>query len=413
MTAPPTGTSAATLAEGALVGALIWDPRRAEDVSRWLRPTDFTSFVDGRMYEAILGMIADGRADGLVGALPGVLARWEYSEGFPPHQEHGHVEWMMRVDERLRATPAPPPSGVARLPEKYADRLGLPTVVETTGPRSEHVRYAQMVLENATRRDVLQMGVQIGAAAERSLGDLNEAAPTLSAMLEQTSTRLDQLASRLAVAADSRISQALSPGQRSRVTGARWPHEVGEPAARPLTRKALERAEIETIAGALAVPELRRELVNRLESGDFSMDTAGATWDALVALHDRGDPLDYVTLAWEAERRAPISGPGLPPDLLLRLGLAETSPEAWGASEIVSRAALIAHTKAAQQEVQEAAMHPASTARQLVDAARSAYRGAGEHARRLSGGQSTTLDPNPDPRPALRRARSEVAPRSR
>lgn len=390
--------TATTLAERALVGALIWDPRRVGDVQGWLRSSDFSSATDRMIYESVVGMVADGRSEGLVQALPGVLARNEYEPAFhelPAQQENPqraqrrpHGDWLDRVDDRLRTTPAPPPSGPMHLPDKYAERFPfLPATTEYQGPPSEHVRYGRMVLEAATRRDVLAMGSQIEEAADLSLSHLDEAIPVLSAMLDEATTRLDELADRVASAADSEIAEALVPGQRSKVTGAPIVAPgAGPVAGRRLTKKALERAEMETLAGALTNPELRATLMGRLEGQDFSLKTVGASWEALTALHRRGEPVDYVTLAWETERRAPQAGRGVAPEQLLRIGTRDPiHPEAYRACEIVARAALVAHTKAAQHDVQQAARQPAATAHDLVDTARTAYRGASAHARRLGG----------------------------
>jgi hypothetical protein len=390
--------TATTLAEQALVGALLWDPRRAGDVSRWLRAEDFHSGVDAIFYEAIVGMVADGRIEGLIQALPDVLARHEYEEGAhglaaPPGPERvkraPYGDWMARIDERLRTTPASPPSGRVHRPEKYADRLaGLPAFVDYEAPPSEHVRYACMVLEAATRRDVEALGVQIERATTLMLSRLDEPVAALSAVFDDAAIRLAELADRARSSADIHIDGGELPRQRSRVSGRpAAPHGPPPgPEHRP-SKKAVERAEMETLAGALIDPGLRAELVERLEGRDFSLAVVGATWDALRALLRVDVPIDYVTLAWAVEGRSPVAGPGLDAEQLLRIGTRESGAAAVRACEVVARAALVAHAEVARREVQQAAGLPGLSALCLVESATTLYRGLGEHARRIGGAE--------------------------
>lgn len=99
-------------------------------------------------------------------------------------------------------------------------------------------------------------------------------------------------------------------------------HQRREAAAQRLaradrpTRDKVRAAERQLIAAALTTGP--GTLTDRLEPGDFSSPDTAATWAAISALHDSGQPVNLVTVAWEQQRNSarPQGAAGLPVDEL-------------------------------------------------------------------------------------------------
>jgi replicative DNA helicase len=81
----------------------------------------------------------------------------------------------------------------------------------------------------------------------------------------------------------------------------------------PLTTRAVIEAEREVLTACLTDPATRGALLGWLTPQDFCRPEHAATWAAFGALTKAGTPIDYVTVAWECERRNPdYDSPGLP-----------------------------------------------------------------------------------------------------
>ena len=381
--------SAAHLAERALIGALAWVPERLHDLRGWLHPSDFDSFVDGRIFEVVSAMVEQDRTDRLVAELPEALARGLYANSIGPEPRHPMVDWMLRVHERLAATPASPPP---RSDDHVSGTGGAEGVAVDHREHSEHVRYAQMVIEASTRRAVLNLGCQIEQVAENALSDLERAPAVLRETLAAATARLTELADRLHSTGRRPIVDALrDPGQRSRITGRFDVGSSGLPElASTLSPRQLRHAELEALTGALTVPHLRSSLIGRLEPKDLTDPRIAATWSAIIDLHNRGEPIDYVTVAWHGERRTPIAGPPIRLYDLARIGTASPSVETYTGAEIVVTAALIRYARDAGRQVKAAAQARPSGVQDFIDAAHRAVGGADEQARRLHPPAGTT-----------------------
>jgi hypothetical protein len=141
---PP--TSAADLAERALVGALLWDCGRVRDVRDWLRPSDLTHWKARAIYQTLTGLDREGRSVAVT-ELPAVIAAGTY------HDSRHRAITAVDLHTYLRATPATPPAS----PQFPAQLV-----------RSNHVVYARQVLEAAARSLVTVAGSRIQQAAEHS-----------------------------------------------------------------------------------------------------------------------------------------------------------------------------------------------------------------------------------------------------
>jgi replicative DNA helicase len=369
-------TSAADLAERALVGALLWDSGRVRDVRDWLRPGDLNHWKARSIYQILTGLDRDGRSVPVT-ELPAVIAAGAY------HDSRQGAITAVDLHTYMRATPATPPAS-AQFPDQLV--------------RSNHVVYARRVLEAAARYMVAVAGSRIQEAAEHSREYPDLGAGALAATLAHTQQRLQVLGERLRHAQGSPgslISAALG-GPVPDTLPADVPELVSGgiqsgPPAPPLTTRAVIEAEREVLTACLTDPTTRAALLGWLTPEDFSRPEHAATWAAYGALTKAGTPIDYVTLAWECERHHPdYDSPGLHADQLTTM--ARHTPALPGpAVHTIAHASLLRHTDAAREQVAAIAEDRTTDALTVVSAAADAYREVEHHARRLSGITTTAV----------------------
>jgi replicative DNA helicase len=362
-------TSAADLAERALVGALLWDPGRVRDVRDWLRPSDLTHWKSRAIYQTLTGLDRDDRSVPIT-ELPAVIAAGTYHDSRP-----GAIT-AVDLHTYLRATPATPAAS-AQFPARLV--------------HSNHVVYARRVLEAAARDIVAAAGSRIHAATQRSRERPDLGASAIQAALAQTQQPLHELRRRLrhaqgspgsliTAALDGPVLDTLPPDAPLLEPAGIWPGPPGS----PLSTRVVIEAEREVLTACLTHPTVRAELLEWLSPGDFSRPEHAATWAAFNTLTEAGTPLDYVTLAWECERHHPdYDSPGLPPDQLATMA-AHTPGIPAPAVRTLAHASLIRHTDAAREQVQVLSEDRAADALTVVSAAEKAYQQVADHARRLS-----------------------------
>jgi replicative DNA helicase len=365
---PP--TSAADLAERALVGALLWDCGRVRDVRDWLRPSDLTHWKARAIYQTLTGLDREGRSVAVT-ELPAVIAAGTYHDS-----RHGAVT-AVDLHTYLRATPATPPAST-QFPAQLV--------------RSNHVVYARRVLEAAARSLVTVAGSRIQQAVEHSREYPDLGASALVATLAQTQQRLAMLGDRLRHAQGSPgsliiaalsgpVPGTLSAGEQPGDLAGIWPG----PPTPPLTTRAVIEAEREVLTACLTDSATRGALLGWLTPEDFSRPEHSATWAAFTTLITTGTPIDYVTLAWECQRHHPdYDSPGLRADQLATMA-AHPPSHAGPAVRTVAHASLLRHTHTAREQVQALAADHTTDALTVVSAATDAYRDVEHHARRLSG----------------------------
>jgi len=125
----------ADLASAAVLGAVLWDPRRVREVMDWLEPDDFLHPVHRAIYATVTGLVAAGEPVDLM-RLPAALASGRFHEVHVDPSEPGPLG-AAALHTLLSFTPA---TRGGRYDEQ---------------PRSEHVRYAQLVLEASVRRPAM------------------------------------------------------------------------------------------------------------------------------------------------------------------------------------------------------------------------------------------------------------------
>lgn len=322
----------AVLAEQALLGALLWDPRRLRDVT-WLQAQDFAAHPHRAIYSTLTGLVRAARPIDLL-ELPTVLARGDYHDvHIDPAAGNGPLSaWAL--SELLSMTPASPPP-----------TQGLPT-----SGRSEHRRYAEIVLEESIRRQLATMGTrieQIGTQhrdARRPSDGIRDTSDAITRALDQATTQLEALSTQLIRSTTARPA----------------PPATSDPSLIAAEITALssqtsytgsEHDEAILIGAAITMAPLRALATARLLPGDFTVPAAAATWAALRAATDAGDPVDFVLLAARLHRTGPHPehGPGFTPAQLAELSRHSDVASGHHALASLTHAALLRATEHTQQ----------------------------------------------------------------
>ncbi|NEC64589.1 DnaB-like helicase N-terminal domain-containing protein [Streptomyces sp. SID9727] len=107
-----------------------------------------------------------------------------------------------------------------------------------------------------------------------------------------------------------------------------------------------------------------------LQPDDFTLPLHAALWQCLTALVHNGEPVDAVTVLWEAQHRGLLSGGLDPRDLIDLVSTPVGSAEYWG--ERVLQRALLARAVEVGTRIAAYAQDPANTPHQLITGSRRA-----------------------------------------
>jgi len=395
--ADDTRAELAELAEAALLGALLWDPRRLADLD-WLDPTDFARPAYQAIYQTLIGLWHDGVPIDLL-ALPDVLARSDY------HDMHNTA-----------ATTGNGPLSAYALAQLICNTPASPAAdsgVEVSG-HSEHRRYAAIVLEESIRRHVNVAGSRIEQSGEQKT---DRAGTDLGSALDAVHRALAQARAHLG-ALQQRLDAAALPGP---LTGMARPASAASPAA---TNQRTTRAEYELIGACITHPLIREQAQQQLRADDFATPEVAATWSALTSLSTEVGTVDAVLLASYVQRLGehPEYGPGIRPRDLAEL--ARRSDSFGGghyALTEVTRGALARATSRAHQTLSKIANNPRHTGHQALRTARTALEHLDHACGRLDGtvatprprSTPTAAVPSPVTGPAPRGSEASQAPSSR
>lgn len=355
---------ATDLASAALIGALLWHPERARDVSSWLHPDDLSDPAHRAIYQTIVGMQRDGVPVELR-QLPAELRRGTYHQ--MPVDTTGRTHGPLggpALHTLLSMTPAASTaSGVA----------GQDGAGPRASTRSEHVRYARLVLDSSIRRQIEAAGTRITQYATSYLPrqDSGLAVRGLEPVLAELTTRLGQLTAQLGAAAvaASPIAAAMNP------TPQPGGQMVGQVPAWQLageevfmtdgrleasTPEQLARAEHALLGACMSSPTVRGLALEVLVAEDFTRADAAETWRAIGELHRRGEPIDFVLVAAQLEQRDtttdPERDPGIPAEQLMHL--AHRFPDVvtgYAAMQVVVRSAISNAAQNAGEQLRELA----------------------------------------------------------
>ncbi|MEU6172728.1 DnaB-like helicase N-terminal domain-containing protein [Streptantibioticus parmotrematis] len=240
-------------AEQALLGAVLLDPQQLAHLS-WLAPDHFYRPVHQALFAALRKLRTGGHPAGEGG-------------------DAVALEWVTDAVEEAGVH-------VRGLTAAYAHTL------IATCPRPAHAPvYARMVLEGAIHRTVTEHAIRLhqAARADALQGEVDNALHYADVLTDV----LGDLARRWGCE-----PRAVAP--------------VGRPAPGPPSPgRAARIAEDERFLLAVLVeqPKAIGEVVDWLRPGDFAVPAHGQLYRCLAVLHHRGEPIDRMTVLWEAQHR--------------------------------------------------------------------------------------------------------------
>ncbi|MBC9715707.1 replicative DNA helicase [Streptomyces sp. TRM66268-LWL] len=333
-------------AEQSLLGALLLEPHRLADIGT-LDAGQFSNHAHGALFQAIRTM--------------------------PPPAPEAHRSdpaWLNTVLDAAR----PHAPG---LTASY-----LHTLIQVC-PWPRHApTYARMIRADHARRTLLMHAERLAQTATDTTLP-NPAATTLD-LADALGQFLDTLAGQFAP----------HPGSLPRTS-------VAGTLAGPSGEEALDEERL-LLATATAYPaELKA--MRWVQPDDFTLPLHAAVWQCLTALVRNGEPVDPVTVLWEAQHRGLLTGGVDPGDLIALISAPVGSPEYWGAR--VLQRALLARAFDVGTRITAYAQDPANSPHQLVTGSRRAL--ADLTALRTRWQRSTTPSS-----PAPRQPRSPAASRA-
>nr|WP_202434527.1 MULTISPECIES: DnaB-like helicase N-terminal domain-containing protein [unclassified Streptomyces] len=242
-------------AEQAVLGAVLLDPDQLAHLD-WLAPDHFYRPVHQALFAALRTLRSDGHpAIGAEGPVP--------------------LSWVTdAIDEAGRH--------VRGLTAAYTHSL------ISACPRPAHAPvYGRMVLEGAIHRTVAEHAVRLHqvARADALQGEVEGAlrsADVLTGVLTDLARRWGTEPRPVAPATAPAIGPAIPPPVRA--------DQVAED-------------ERFLLAVLTEQPKAMAEVVDWLRPVDFADPAHGQLYRCLGALHHRGEPIDRITLLWEAQRR--------------------------------------------------------------------------------------------------------------
>ncbi|MGC0328140.1 replicative DNA helicase [Streptomyces sp. SAI-170] len=310
----PTERPPVHYAEQALLGALLLDPTLLEGLAE-LEPASFGNPFHSALFAAIRTASALGEQTPRAG-----------------------LDWLNTV-----------------LAQAQTETAGLaPSFLHTlisACPRSSHApAYAAMIRSEHARRTIRLHAEKLAqAAADSTVPDRPGHALEAADALER---HLDELASRL-------------PSHSGPMP--RTPPPPSDPPPTD-TEEALE-AEQWLLASAVAWPTQVKEM-RWLSADDFLHPVHAELWPCVATLAHRGDPVDPVTVLWEAQRRGVLAAGITSVEAVTLLSMPVGSPEYWG-ERLVERT-LLARARHVANRVTAYADDPANSVHQLVTGSRRA-----------------------------------------
>ncbi|MFH8751936.1 DnaB-like helicase N-terminal domain-containing protein [Streptomyces rimosus] len=300
-------------AEQALLGALLLEPARLADLDP-LAAEHFSDHAHSALYAAMrTAPVPD------------------------PEQHRRSPVWLGRVLEAAR----PQAPG---LTASY-----LHTLVQRCPWPGHAAAYARMIEADHARRTVRKHADRLAQATTDA--SLPDPAATVLAQCDALASFLETLSARFAPHPGS-LPRAPQPPPTRRTAG----------------EEALEE-ERALLACATARPSRLRE-IRWLQPEDFVLPVHGQLFACLTALVHRREPVDPVTVLWEAQHQHLLHADFTPADLIDLLATPVGTPEHWG--EKILRRALFAQAHTTALRIQAFTDDPANTPHQLATGSRRA-----------------------------------------
>lgn len=357
-------------AEQALLGALLLDPAQMATVANWLATEHFYRPAHRALYAALL-------------------------------RAHAHAHPALSPDADDAARLAWLTEAVDSADDRAVTAAYAHTLVAAC-PRTAHATsYARIVLETSIRRSLSEQAARLRQAASSG---------SLDAALRQA----DELIELIADLRDRWTPNA--PGPETGSTDPLPPLASDETVDLPPPSEVERSDEGFLLATLLDAPESLEELVGWLWPQDFAVLAHQRIYHCLGSLHHRGEPVDAITVVWEAERRGHLADGVLTSEQILGLAAGGTGAEAGYFGAEILRRALLRTAAIGARQIQRIGEQPAPAGRLLLAAfqalaplqqARRRWRAAGSTAeertpRERSGSPSARTSPRltvPPPAP--------------
>ncbi|NEA75445.1 helicase DnaB [Streptomyces sp. So13.3] len=245
-------------AEQAVLGAILLDPGQLPSLT-WLDPAHFYRPAHRALFAAMRKLHADGQLT--------VTAEEEVA-----------VEWV---------------TGAVAEASRYVRGLsaGYAHTLIAACPRSGHAAvYGRMVLEGAIHRTVTEHAVRLHQAARA----------------DALQGRVDGALHHADVLADVLTDLARRWGTEPRpLAPAGSPETMTQPAS-AATEQALQDEQF-LLSVLVNQPPAMGNVIGWLRPTDFAGHGHGQLYRCLGALHHRGEPIDHLTVLWEAQRRGHLA----------------------------------------------------------------------------------------------------------
>lgn len=262
-------------AERAVLGAVLLDPDQLRHMG-WLAPDHFHRPVHQALFTSLRQLHSDGH--------PAVGT----DEPAPPRGTRG--AWPDYItaggNTRVRSQWVTDAVDDAALHVRGLTAAYAHTLISSC-PRPEHAPvYGRMVLEGAIHRTVAQHAIRLHQAAR---------ADALRGEVEGTMRSADVLTGVL-----TDLARRWGTEPRPVAPTASPPTAAAVP---PETADLVAEDEHFLLAVLAEQPQALDEVVAWLRPGDFADPAHGQVYRCLGALHHRGEPIDRITLLWEAQQR--------------------------------------------------------------------------------------------------------------
>ncbi|MFJ4007340.1 DnaB-like helicase N-terminal domain-containing protein [Streptomyces sp. NPDC090023] len=262
-------------AEQAVLGAVLLDPDQLPHLN-WLAPDHFHRPVHQALFAALRKLHGDGHpAVGAEEPVPPSFARGAWPDRSTigdntPIQQQWVTDAVADAGLRVRGLTA-----------AHAHTL------ISACPHPEHAPvYGRMVLEGAIHRTVAQHAIRLHQAAR---------ADALKGEVEGALRSADILTGVL-----TDLARRWGTEPRPVAPTAAPPAAAAVP---PVKADLVAEDERFLLAVLVEQPQALDEVVAWLRPGDFADPAHGQVYRCLGALHHRGEPIDRITLLWEAQQR--------------------------------------------------------------------------------------------------------------
>lgn len=299
-------------AEQALLGALLLEPNLMSDIA--LEPDHFSNHIHGLLFSAMRAV--------------------------PPPDPDEHrtsAAWLNAVFTEVR----PQAPG---MPNVY-----LHTLVQAC-PQPPHVAAYARIVHAAHARRTLRLHAErlAWAATDCALPDL---AAATADHADAISLFLDTLSGQVTPHPGSIPRTPLPPDP-----------------ARDADQDAVDEERL-LLACASGHPEEVKQM-RWLVAADFVVPLHAALWQCLTGLVQRGEPVDAVTVLWQAQQSGVLSHDFTPRDLLALISGGVGSAEYWGTN--IVRRSLLYRARAVAARIIAYTEDPATTPHQLITGSRRA-----------------------------------------